>query len=110
MTKPGMSNEQFARDNYDCYRDSLPPRPSYVWPNQQETDRRLYQMCMEARGYSRDSDPALAQESYMGQLAVVVSVAIVGVSCSTSREIYTADGRPGYSINCSGNKPTGASI
>jgi hypothetical protein len=54
MTKPGMSNEQFARDNYDCYRDSLPPRPSYVWPNQQETDRRLYQMCIEARGYSRD--------------------------------------------------------
>jgi hypothetical protein len=38
----------------------------------------------------------------MGQLAVVLLVAIIGVSCATSRETYTADGRPGYSINCSG--------
>jgi hypothetical protein len=29
--------------------------------------------------------------------------AIVGANCATSRETYTADGRAGYSINCSGS-------
>jgi hypothetical protein len=38
----------------------------------------------------------------MGQLAFVLLVAIIGASCATSRETYTADGRVGYSINCSG--------
>jgi hypothetical protein len=38
----------------------------------------------------------------MGRLAVVLLVAIMEASCATSRETYTADGRPGYSINCSG--------
>jgi hypothetical protein len=38
----------------------------------------------------------------MGQLAFVLFVAIMGASCTTSRETYTADGRVGYSINCSG--------
>jgi hypothetical protein len=37
------------------------------------------------------------------KLAFVLLVAIMGASCfATSRETYTADGRPGYSINCSG--------
>jgi hypothetical protein len=38
----------------------------------------------------------------MWQLAVVLMVSIVGASCATSRETYTADGQVGHSITCSG--------
>ena len=36
----------------------------------------------------------------MVRLAVALLVAVVLVSCATSREIKTAEGRQGYSIEC----------
>ena len=38
----------------------------------------------------------------MRQLVFVLFIVIIEASCATSRETYTADGRLGYSINCSG--------
>jgi hypothetical protein len=38
----------------------------------------------------------------MARFAVVLLIAILGASCATSRETYTADGRLGYKISCSG--------
>jgi hypothetical protein len=49
MSKPGMSNEQFAKDNYDCYKENQTYPPGLTL-----TQHPIYLACMEARGYSRD--------------------------------------------------------
>jgi hypothetical protein len=49
MTKPGVSDEQFAKDNYDCYRDNQTYPPGFTF-----TQHPIYLACMEARGYRRD--------------------------------------------------------
>jgi len=36
----------------------------------------------------------------MVRLAVALLVAVVLVSCATSREIHTAEGKPAYSVEC----------
>ena len=36
----------------------------------------------------------------MGRLTVLLLVALAGGSCATSREIKTAEGKQGYSIEC----------
>ena len=45
-------------------------------------------------------DKRLSSEGCMVRLAVALLVAVVLVSCATSREIKTAEGQKGYSIEC----------
>lgn len=45
-------------------------------------------------------DKRLSSEGCMVRLAVALLVAVVLVSCATSREIKTAKGTQGYSIEC----------
>ena len=45
-------------------------------------------------------DKRLSSEGCMVRLAVALLAAVVLVSCATSREIQTAEGKQGYSIEC----------
>jgi hypothetical protein len=45
-TKPGVEREQRQRDEYECERQAVTARGA-------ESPERLYERCMEARGYRR---------------------------------------------------------
>ena len=51
MAKPGVTAQVQKRDQYQCYQDSLPHLLGEV--SGTASDRRIFQMCMEARGYAR---------------------------------------------------------
>ncbi len=67
--KPGSTEAQWKRDNYECTRDATyyvywAPYPSYYWrshhwpyswhhfPAGPRLDPNLYEMCLEAKGYA----------------------------------------------------------
>jgi hypothetical protein len=58
--KPGATQQDFAQDNYQCTRENQQVQGTayanaqYGFSNVQTvTNRRMYQMCMEARGWTR---------------------------------------------------------
>jgi hypothetical protein len=50
-TKPGMTEEQLARDRMDCMSEAQQVMPSASGPRM-KVDYSRYQRCMAARGYS----------------------------------------------------------
>jgi hypothetical protein len=58
MVKPGVPQQQYAQDHYQCLRES---QWTYTWSllgiihnSQLRHDSDLYSACMEARGYAKE--------------------------------------------------------
>jgi len=56
MVRPGVSQQAQKQDHYQCFRDAQWTNTGLVGGvggSHRATDKRIYQLCMEARGYAR---------------------------------------------------------
>jgi len=58
MVKPGVPQQQYAQDHYQCLQES---KSTYNWSllgiighSEASYDSTLYSSCMEARGYAKE--------------------------------------------------------
>jgi hypothetical protein len=58
MVKPGVPQQEYAKDHYQCLRES---QSTYNWSllgiiqhSEASYDSNLYSSCMEARGYAKE--------------------------------------------------------
>ena len=58
MVKPGVPQQEYAKDHYQCLRES---QSTYNWSllgiiqhSEPSSDSALYSSCMEARGYVKE--------------------------------------------------------